>query len=371
MNEAKQLDDVFSDLMSTNTTEQPPIEDVNGQDLGELFETPHDPLSSEPKTNTSKETEDDNEVVVSESDSNVETKSNDDDSEDVSWDDYVDAKNVEEETKSPINWLEVGKALNISDEVKSQEDVAKYVSTLKSTIDELKAKPTLDDTIPVELREALEIAKSNGDYLSYLDVASVDYSQIDPIEIFEDEAAELFYNQDGTFRQVEYDDYLDGLSETDKLLRGKQIQRELVAIQNEQKHQIKQRAAYQKADSLKKLERTLDNFEKVGDYKVTPKVKKQMYTELASGDFTKLLGINDSGNHNWEVLLGNYFKARYFDAIDNYNRKGAKTETLRSVTKDLTNSTVTRNNKVDNPTETREKKISGVDLYLQRFSSQI
>src|SRR6185436_11063018 len=121
----------------------------------------------------------------------------------------------------------------------------------------------------------------------------------------------------------------------------------------------------EKAANLKKLETSLNQFNKVGNYEVTPKAKKQLFDDLATGKFMQELGINLNGSHNWELLQQAYFKAKYFDAIQAHNEKQASRSTLRGEINKLSNSIVLQPSALANPI-TSPKPKSGVDLYFER-----
>lgn len=350
--ENKELNDIYSDLL---TTPAAPAEGLAEQTLV--------PTTTAETTSSTEQVVD--EVKVSGDELETPAKPEDSKPEDVSWDSFIpDTEIKAPETKSQIDWAEVGKAINIASEVKGQDDVVKYVSELKQTVESLKSK-TLGDNVPKELVEAIELAKNGGDYKTYLEISSVDYAQEDPALLFEDEVAELFYNADGSFREEEFNEYLDSIPEPDKVMRGRQIQRELINMQAQQKSLVAQKAAMEKAENLRKLEKALDGFNKVDTFEVTPKVKKQLFNELATGQFLNELGISGNGSHNWDKLLNTYFKAKYFDAVQKYNSREAVKQSTRAAISELTNSTIGRPAKPENPTETTKR--SGADLYLSNI----
>lgn len=358
------LKDVFNDFLKTTTaTPQPPIEDLGepvvpstvnkGDQLALPLETP---AGQAPDVSEPAPIEQTPSVVA--------------DSEEVSWDSLLeDTPAPETPTMSGIDWKEIGKAIGLPSEVKGVEDVQNYVKSLEKTVEDLKAKPTFDDKTPKELVEALEIHKNGGDYLAYLEVATEDYSNVDPVELFEDEVAELFYNQDGSFREAEYYNYIDSINPADKMLRGRQIQRELLSMQAQKKQEIQQRTIAEKQESLRRLESSLNNFKGVGTFEATPKVKKQMFDELATGKFLDSLGVSPNGTHNWDKLLDSYFKAKYFDTVQQYHAKKAERTTQRAILNSTTNSSVNRSGNLSNAAATPAPK-SGVDLYLERINKR-
>jgi hypothetical protein len=356
---AKELDDIFKDLMGGQPGQQLEIEGLN----------PPSPAAQQDidtvVSNVQKEPEEGKAEVSAGGAINEPTDSVPP-AEDKNWDDFVsDAPTTDAPEASKFNWESFGKAAGLPETVKDETSAIEYINTLKAELEQL-SKSTLPETLPKELKEAIEIANNGGDFRTYLEIADIDYAAEDPVALFEDEVAELFYEQDGSFRQEEFDEYINSISEPDKLLRGRQIQRELISLQEQKKNEIRQRAAMEKAENLRRLETSLNNFNKVGNYNVTPKVKKQMFSDLSTGKFMDDLGLSTNGSHNWDKLLNNYFKAKYFDAIQQFNEQRAVTQDRRSTLEELTNPSNKQNPRIENPVQTVKK--SAVDLYLERYN---
>lgn len=353
------LKDVFSDIISTNTTqtEQPPIGDpVVDSNVIDTTST-----STDPNVVPSTEQVDDN-VAVQPQDTNQATPDNPAaDAKDFDWETFIeDSTASANEPTTAIDYSHVGKALGI--EVKGVEDIAKFVETLKTENTKLKESSLKTEELPSDLKDAIDVWKNQGDYRAIFEVDSIDYSVLDPVEIFEMEVQDFFENPDGTFREKEYYDYIDSLDPTDKKLRGLQIQKQLMAEQNYQKQALKQKVEKEKVENLRQLEQSLGKFDKVGDYTVTPKIKQALYQDISSGKFLDEMGVKLTGAHQFDKLLGMYFKAKYFDAIQKFNEQRTRTSTLRQEIGKIGNHTVNQPAKLGNPTETQKR--DGIDMYF-------
>lgn len=284
------------------------------------------------------------------------------DGEEDSWDSFIDEEVETGDVAKPTpEFLEISKSLGLEEPLKTKEELVKYVSELQQKI----AKPAAEqDTsvLPPTLAEAIDIAQKNGDYLTYLEIGSRDYSKEDPIELFEEEITQYFVEKDGSFKEQEYLDYLDGISDVDKAMRGKQLQNELISIQSQQKQVIAQQAEQKRQASLRQLESAMSKFDGIGNSKATPKVKSALLNELSTGKFLDVLGVKPNGQHNWDKVIETYFKARYFDAIQKYNSREVTAKTTRQIIDGVTNSSVNRPASPQNATEQKVK--TGIDLYL-------
>lgn len=299
--------------------------------------------------------------------SDKEDNNEDDKTELSSWDELIEEPTTNDAPKE-IDWSKVSEVIGLDKKASSPEDVKRYIETLRKENDDLKNR-VLDDSIPVQLREAIEVAKQGGDFYTYLGITQVDYSKIAPEDLFEQEVANLFYDDKGNFDEEGYNEYLDAMPAPEKKLRGLQMQRELIRLQQEAKEAQLKKIADMREKSQKRLEATLQNLQKVGDFDVTPKVKKQLYDNISSGTFLSELGISQDGNHDWGKLLPAYFKFKYFDAIQNYVAQRARAEKTRKDLEKLTNPNVKGRTVNANPSESKPK--TGFELYMEHIFKQL
>ncbi len=350
MNENDLLKDVFADLINTNASGTP----TTTSDPTLSTETQiADPSTGTPivKDEVQLESQDPLNAGATTTD-------------DLSWDSYVEGTevtHVPNSTVADVNWSEIGKSIGLEKELKSSDEFKVYVEDLKKQAAEAKNAPKLEE-FPEDLKAALEIAKNQGDYLAYLEIGQIDYTVFDPIELFEKEVEEFFVSPDGSFREKEYNDYIDSLDPADKKIRGSQLQKQLIAEQQNQKQAIKRKAEQDKTDNLRRLESSINKFEKLGEYVITPKIKQQVFQDLASGQALKKLGIGPNGAHNWDVLQTMYAKALYFDAIQKFNSDRVKNQTLRQEISKVGNHNLNTTPKLGNATETR--KVDALDMYF-------
>lgn len=373
----KQIDDVYADLMADlkqQTGSNLVDAQTNGKTVGEgnvdepVTEDNVPGSGTEPKkpSRTAGSVPD-----VSDPDDGGQKDKKSDDSDDVySWDDFIDDSPapVDDSATKSLDWSKLSVDLGLETPVKSFDDLR---SALKQVVDENKAlKERGVENLPAELKEAIEVARQGGDFYTYLGLVQEDYKSIPPEELFEEKVAELFYNEDGSFNETEFNEYIESIPLADRKFRGLQIRNELIRLQEEAKRAYKQRIDAQKFENLRKLEASLNNFSKVGNFEVTPKAKKQLYSDLASGKFYQELGISTDGNHNWDRLLEAYFKFKYFEPIQKFTAIEARKAKTRQDLDGLSNSTVKRPGSVGNPVQTKQQP-SGADLYIHELLKQL
>jgi hypothetical protein len=348
----KQLNDIYSQVLAQEPI-TPVIEPTQAEPVLSQSQPAATPApSSETATN---------DVSVSAEPVATPTTLEDKPAEGQTWDSFIEAVKPVEAVQSTFDFSSLGNAIGV--EVKSQDELVNHFKSLNEQLTQAKALSYKDDvSMPDEVKEVIEVAKSGGDYLAMLDVLSVDYSKEDPTVLFETEVAELFYNQDGSFREDEYNEYLDSLLPADKLMRGKSIQRELMQIQAQKRNEIKQKALHEKAVQIESVKRALDGMDKVNGFEVTPAIKGQMYNDFASGAVYAKLGILANGKIDAATALNAHFKAQYFDAIVKYLQSSARTEKTREVIKDLSNVNIAKAPQVENVTPT--KSANPLDGYL-------
>lgn len=307
--------------------------------------------------------EDDNSEDSSDEDDSYEDDSEfdlddwDDDSEDQ--DDEVEVKNE----KPSTDFEALGKELGFEN-VKDEGSFKSSLSQLKTQIAELESKAEkaeIFDRLPEQLRDAVNLALEGGDYLNYLDVNSVDYSKIDPVDIFVDDVMNSFRDANGNVNEDEAYDYLDGLTDQEKKYRGLQIQRQLVSMQNAQSSKYKQEAKLRAQKRAAEIKEAVKGLNEVSGLKLSPKHKSELANSLMKGSVEKaLLGDNFSQKDVAEAV----FKIKYFDKIKNKLEQQTKSSTKKETIKSLTNSNVKRNNR---QTDAKPKTRSGFDLYMENL----
>jgi hypothetical protein len=202
---------------------------------------------------------------VAESDPEVSDPKGNEPDVDLEWDSFLEDKPSAEGTpKADVDVTKLSEALGLKG-ISTQDELVAKVKELQKAAEAPSKSPFdgVDEEVRTKFEGAFEVAKNGGDYLSYLDVASVNYDEIDPVELFEDEVAELFYDERGEFKEDEYYDYIDGIKPADKVMRGRQLQRELKLIQEQQKEQIRQKALYQKNEELRQIQSSLAEMKEV------------------------------------------------------------------------------------------------------------
>ena len=151
-------------------------------------------------------------------------------------DDAIDFEDSTPNTSSPQpvipkEFLDLGQELNIQE--KTPAAIATYVKELAKQKNELEVKLSEQNKVFVDERiaQANEIAKNGGDYLEFLNVASVDYTQLT-----EDDALEYKYSQyfdlsteEGQEKMWEY---IDGKSDIEKEIESREVK---MALINDQK----------------------------------------------------------------------------------------------------------------------------------------
>lgn len=353
----KELQSIYSQLI----TQKEPAPSTAGEfeDEPASLETSQQEAAPEPSI----ENESTNGDVSSDS-SEEPTKLGEESEEGLSWDSFVEDVPASEAAAPTPDFTSIGKAIEA--DVKSQDELVSYVKSLKEQLSQAKAASYKDDpSLPDEVKEVIEVAKAGGDYFAILDVFSVDYSQEDPVKLFEDEVAEYFYNEDGSFRQDEYEEYLDSLLPADKVMRGKAIQRELIQLQEQKRFEIKQKAAEEKARQIEAVKRTLDQLDKVNDFQVTQKIKKQMFDDFVSGAVYAQIGILPNGKIDPSKAVINYFKARYFDAVQQFLTQKVRNDKTRETVRELANQKIERAPQIENVTPS--KKSDPVGDYLSQL----
>lgn len=283
-------------------------------------------------------------------------------SDNLEIDDWDDAPEADVTPEKTFDFSELGKALN-DETIKSQEDVISRMQELKTKVSELeKIKDSALDDVPEDLKKAIELSKSGADYLNYLGISSVDYAQVDPVELFEYEVTQMFTDKDGNVNEEKLSEYLDNLPEVDKELRGRQIQKQYIAEQQSRKEQFAQEAQRKRAESDVQLQKVLSSTEAIAGFKLKPSHKKSLYEDITSGKMMKELFYGKDGKYDFQKVVETAFKAKNFDKIQNHLRQQVRSSTKKEILNDVTNSNVKSPPQQPNAAP---KTKSALDSYLE------
>jgi hypothetical protein len=259
-------------------------------------------------------------------------------------------------------YTDLSKALGV--EIKSQEDLVKAWNAEKE-------KTRLPENIPSELKKAIELASKGVDYLEYLKVNTVDYGKADPVELYEDYLIDQFTDEKGEVDADKVDEYLESLSDKDKTIRGKELQRQLVYAQAQRSAQLEQEAQAQREKHDTELKAALRSMAEVDKFKVSDTHRRELFDWISSGKIMKDLFYDEAGQFDAVKVAKIAFRNKYYDKLDAYQKTLIRNSTKREVLSDITNQQITTPPRAASP---ETKKGFGADDYIamleQRMSNR-
>ncbi len=349
---------------ATETIEGGEIEDINaGAEDETLEETDVVTLENEPE-----ETSDDN-VVVS-TDETEDTATTEEVTEEVELTEIEDWDTSDSDTDTvstddiKTDYSKLANELGITGG--NENDIINGIKQLK---DAGKEATDVMANVPDSLVKAIEISKQGGDYMDYLGVSSVDYSNIDGSQLYETQLAGIFTSEDGTFDREGYDEYLDTLPDKEIEIRGMQLKRGLINEQKVEQARITQEADTRKVEAERELKQAIDGTEKIRDFVLTPTHKRDMYKAIASGDVISELFYNETGKMDYNKVIKIYFDHKYGAKADEYLKQRITTATKKTFLKDLSNSNIENNSETLTETTVKKSK-SGLDLYIAELKGE-
>lgn len=334
------------DSVTENTVQEDVLEvqeDVNLEEPSQKIESPDEPETATPTSED--ETDSDGDMLLE---------------EDINLDDY--STEEPEAVESSFDFSKLSNDLGF--EVKGKDDL---VSRFKELNEQLKSKEaeleSASSSIPEDLKGAIKLAKDGGDYLEYLKISSVDYNNIDEVELFEYEVSQLFTDSKGNVDTEGLEEYLDSLSDVDKKLKGRELKSQYVQKQQATIAQLERQAAEKKATADKALKQAVDSMNNVAGFKVNPSQKSKLFNDISTGKMVSSLFYDKNGNYDFNKIAENYFKILNFDKIQNFYKQRVKANTKKEILNETTNSNVTAKQELANPgSNTRSQ--SPLDSYL-------
>lgn len=211
------------------------------------------------------------------------------------------------------------------------EAVKNRVETAESSVDEWK------NGIPDELIQAVELAKSGGDYHSYLNVSSHDYDSVSDLDLVASTLTQHFVNPDGTLDQDRLNKYVDDMTDDQIRVEGAKIRQHFKSSQEAAMQSKIDQANEKKSDFVKGIDKSLSEFNDVNGYKVSVGEKAFIKNAVADDTLMKELFFDKNGNWDFEKVIGTVFKARNFDKMQNHLASKIRNTTKREVIGKMSN----------------------------------
>ena len=307
--------------------------------------------------------EQENEDPANESNSenvNADENSNQDLSFDIDLDEGTEVKPDDFVSKYRGTFEELG-----FEDIRSQDDFVSKFKQIKSELEEAKESSKTvfaNDTI----REANEIMKQGGDWVSYLGLSSYDYDGIPDVDLLSYELQSDFDTKE------ELNDYIASLDETQIRLNAKRIRKDLKVQQETQKQAIAVQAQqHQKAydESLRKAINSVDRVDRVvvkdHDKARIEKMLTSYNDKAKATEFQIKHFLKSNGEPDFPKMVQSAYKLEMFDKVLEYATRSAKNSGKASVIQNLSNVEKPKTTNVVNTTP--RKALSIVESEVERL----
>ncbi len=229
---------------------------------------------------------------------------------------------------------EMGKALG-AENIKTKEDLVSYVSKVKSDAESVKSGMS---DLPQDLSKAIELAKQGGDYLGYLKVSSVDYTKLDPVDVYEEYVIDRATDANGNVDYDKVNTFLDSIQDFDKELRGKEILRNLQSQQQLAVRQLEDQAVKRKDEAIKSVQTVLSTLEDVNGFKLKPTHKQELFDWIVSGKMMKEAFFSENtGEYDFSKVVKAAALLKYGEKMDAYRKQQIRNGVKRELLDDLQN----------------------------------
>lgn len=245
----------------------------------------------------------------------------------IEWD-----KDEVKEVPSKFDLRELAKKVGI--EAENEDD---FVSKLQA---QKQADPY--EGLPDNLKKAVEYAKKGVDPLQLLKINSVDYSAIDPVQLFEADFIAKNGNSDDT------EVALDSMNVYQKNYMGMQLRSQLEAQQKAaeqdlmfQVEQSKRKAQQEKEQFENQLRSELSKVEAVENFKVLEKHRKSLYQDIAQRGLDPR--YKTANGYDFQRHIRDQFITSNWDALKTHLESRTKTATIKEELRQVQNVQLERN----------------------------
>jgi len=249
--------------------------------------------------------------------------------------------------------------------VNTSQDFVEKFKSLKQELEETKesAKTVFASDM---IREANEIMKQGGDWLSYLGLSTLDYDSVPDVDLLSYELKSDFDTKE------ELDEYIASLDETQIRLNAKRIRKDLKLQQEVQKQQVALQAQEHQRVYDDNLRKAINSIEKVDRVKIKDQdrasIQKMLTTyndKAKATEFQIKHFLKPNGEPDFQKMVQSAYKLEMFDKVLEYATRSAKNSGKAAVIQNLSN---VERPKATNIAETTPRKaLSTVESEVERL----
>jgi hypothetical protein len=249
--------------------------------------------------------------------------------------------------------------------VNTSQDFVEKFKNLKQELEETK-ESTKTVFANDMIREANEIMKQGGDWLSYLGLSTLDYDSVPDVELLSYELKSDFDTKE------ELDEYIASLDETQIRLNAKRIRKDLKLQQEVQKQQVALQAQEHQRVYDDNLRKAINSIEKVDRVKVKDQdrasIQKMLTTyndKAKATEFQIKHFLKPNGEPDFQKMVQSAYKLEMFDKVLEYATRSAKNSGKAAVIQNLSN--VERPKATNIAEATPRKALSTVESEVERL----
>jgi len=249
--------------------------------------------------------------------------------------------------------------------VNTSQDFVEKFKSLKQELEETK-ESTKTVFANDMIREANEIMKQGGDWLSYLGLSTLDYDSVPDVDLLSYELKSDFDTKE------ELDEYIASLDETQIRLNAKRIRKDLKLQQDTQKQQIALQAQEHQRVYDENLRKAINGIDKVDRVKVKDQdrasIQKMLTTyndKAKATEFQIKHFLKPNGEPDFQKMVQSAYKLEMFDKVLEYATRSAKNSGKAAVIQNLSN--VERPKATNIAEATPRKALSTVESEVERL----
>jgi hypothetical protein len=249
--------------------------------------------------------------------------------------------------------------------VNTSQDFVEKFKSLKQELEETK-ESTKTVFANDMIREANEIMKQGGDWLSYLGLSTLDYDSVPDVDLLSYELKSDFDTKE------DLDEYIASLDETQIRLNAKRIRKDLKLQQDAQKQQVALQAQEHQRVYDENLRKAINGIDKVDRVKVKDQdrasIQKMLTTyndKAKATEFQIKHFLKPNGEPDFQKMVQSAYKLEMFDKVLEYATRSAKNSGKAAVIQNLSN---VERPKATNIAETTPRKaLSTVESEVERL----
>lgn len=211
------------------------------------------------------------------------------------------------------------------------------IDSLVDIITENKSSKEAQDSLPDDIKKAIEMHKEGLGYNEYLEASSVDYNKVSDLDIYANSISEYFTDESGVVNEDKLQEHVENTSENDIKIQAGQIRKFLISDQDSAKQSSIERETAKKAKAKIEVDKAISTLDSIHGFKVDVVSKDNIKKSITNDTLIKEMFFDKEGSIDYNKVVEAKFKVDNFEKIVKFLEVKAKNVAKKDIIETMGN----------------------------------